>query len=174
MDAQASEWRDHESPTILTSKLHRPRSSHVLQSRYAVNAAKPRSGRGFSRIRVSQKAQFWHVNIATNRKIGLRWGMIEPSQVQRYELRMRVVGTLHWLCPACGNLNRTRLWPVTWRLQCRGSSCRRKFLFGYRLLQLKKGVRAIRPLDVSFPVGEFAEYDGRQAHRMGVWRPRNS
>lgn len=51
-------------------------------------------------------------------------------------LRARFSGTLDWLCPWCGYLNRCRIDRTSWRIRCKVKPCRRWFAHGLVLHSL--------------------------------------
>ena len=82
----------------------------------------------------------------------------------RFQPRARFCGTLDWLCPYCGYLNRMRVTRKTWRVRCRASECRRRLAIGVLFRSLAggegQGNRTIPPPDITFPEVEF-----------DIWKP---
>lgn len=78
----------------------------------------------------------------------------------------QLVGTLKWLCPACGGINRTRLAPASgWRIECGTYGCGAVFYHGSTLWQIPRGSAARRPLDDPFPEANTEHLDrGRYIH----------
>lgn len=86
---------------------------------------------------------------------------IKPKQHKelkplRYAPRVQLLGTLHWLCPACGHIGRARLVVGSWRIKCDAHGCNRVFGLGYRLWQLPTGRASTTPPDAGFPIAELA------------------
>jgi hypothetical protein len=48
----------------------------------------------------------------------------------RYEPRARFCGNVEWLCPYCGTMNKNRLDYTSWKFECRGKNCSRRFHLG--------------------------------------------
>ena len=76
-----------------------------------------------------------------------------------YQLRARFHGALDWLCPWCGNLNRSRINRTQWQVQCKATTCRRRFAVGmlfHSMADLRQSGRPhLPPPDVTFPVAEL-------------------
>lgn len=81
------------------------------------------------------------------------------SDEPQYDLRARFCGTLDWLCPFCGYVNRSRIDRTGWQVQCKAKPCRRRFAYGlilHSLAALRGSGRAyVPPPDVTFPVAEL-------------------
>ena len=79
-----------------------------------------------------------------------------------YEFRARICGVLDWLCGFCGQLNRQRLARTTWRVQCAGKECRRRFAVGALFHTLPRAGRPpIPPPDIAFPIAEVDGWEQR-------------
>lgn len=57
-----------------------------------------------------------------------RHGMTFP-----YQLRARFMGSLEWVCPRCGKINRSRMTWRSWRARCKGASCKQRYIVRLRL-----------------------------------------
>ena len=74
----------------------------------------------------------------------------------RHRLRARICGSVDWLCPWCGYVNRSRVDRTGWRLRCKAKPCRRWFAYGLVLHSLGSlqhaGRRCLPPPDITFPL----------------------
>lgn len=93
-----------------------------------------------------------------------------PKAQQRYrrlpfQPRVQLIGSLYWLCPACGRCNRARIAPATgYRVKCKHRGCGAAFRIGFTLWQQDRGDSRI-PLDEPFPRAETAQLGrGRYIH----------
>jgi hypothetical protein len=77
----------------------------------------------------------------------------------RFTLRARFSGTVDWLCPWCGYLNRCRLDRTSWRMRCKAKPCRRSFAHGLVLHSLGRlqhsGRKCLTPPDITFPTAKL-------------------
>ena len=81
-----------------------------------------------------------------------------------YRPRVQIIGTLSWLCPAFGKINRAHLTPTAgWKLRCKGRLCGAVFVHGSTFWQLPGGRAQQKPLDLSipdpFPLAETDQLD---------------
>ena len=77
-----------------------------------------------------------------------------PAQAQSTPFRPRgqFIGTLNWLCPACGKINRENLTPTAgWKIRCKARLCGAVFAVGWTFWQLPQGAAQIPPLDIGLP-----------------------
>ena len=65
-------------------------------------------------------------------------------------------GTVDWLCPFCGYVNRCRVDRTSWRIRCKAKPCRRWFAYGLVLHSLgslrHSGRKCLPPPDITFPL----------------------
>jgi hypothetical protein len=83
--------------------------------------------------------------------------------------RVQFIGTLNWLCPACGKINRDHLTPTAgWKVRCKNRLCGAVFGMGWTFWQLPHGAAQRLPLDIGlpasdpFPVCETGTLDARR------------
>ena len=78
----------------------------------------------------------------------------------------RIVGSVEWLCPRCGKLNRDVMSPGKWRVTCKRSYCHITLVAGIRfgVLRPYRGCRPpLRPTDVFLECELFAWRSGEPA-----------
>ena len=80
--------------------------------------------------------------------------MIISTEVPNFRLRARLVGTVEWVCVYCGTINKSKVPPLAYRLQCKNRDCHRKFLFGLKVYPVPAGGRVPIPPDMVIPRGE--------------------
>lgn len=86
-----------------------------------------------------------------------------------FQPRVQVVGSIYWLCPACGRCNRAHIAPkVGFRITCGYRGCSAAFRCGWTLWQLPPGSHGAKnvPLDEPFPPAAIGALGrGRYIHR---------
>lgn len=66
----------------------------------------------------------------------------------RFQPRARVYGGIDWQCPYCGHLNISTIKRTNWRIECKGTHCRRTLGVGAALYGLNKGRMERDPDDI--------------------------
>ena len=86
-----------------------------------------------------------------------------------YHPRAQICGTICWLCPRCGRINKSHVTYRHWQVRCTSAQCRQRYVIGIRFLVPDPGYHKPRPRlmaeDYLFPLCALGEWDsGQPAH----------
>jgi len=65
--------------------------------------------------------------------------------------RGRLDGTITFICPNCGYINRLQVRPQTWKIRCKDVNCKRNYAHGIILWELPAGGQQKVPWDRIVP-----------------------
>jgi hypothetical protein len=77
------------------------------------------------------------------------------SKALPFRPRVQFIGTVNWLCCACGKISREHLTPTAgWKIRCKNRECGAVFACGWTFWQLPHGAAQRRPLDIGLPASD--------------------